>query len=122
MIVLKIRKGCNFRKIIKIVFYTNNEISKNALRRKYCVIFPSETYQVNIWISKNENFYLNILKLKQCKLEKDKIEQIREAANDVYEELGDNDSFFNEVYNPNVREIKRDFSSADFIVLYNDVC
>ena len=29
--------------------------------------------------------------------------------------------FFNEVYNPNVREIRRDFSSAAFIVLYNDI-
>ena len=27
---------------------------------------------------------------------------------------------FNEVYNPNVREISRDFS-ADFIVLYRDI-
>ena len=28
---------------------------------------------------------------------------------------------FNEVYNPNVREISRDFFSADFIVLYRDI-
>ena len=65
---------------------------------------------------------MNVLKLKQCEFGKDeKLEQIREAANDVYEELSANDFFFNEVYNPNVREIRRDFSSAAFIVLYNDI-
>ena len=65
---------------------------------------------------------MNILKLKQGEIGKDeKLEQIREAANDVYEEHSDNDSFFNEVYNPNVREIRRDFYSAAFIVPYNDI-
>ena len=112
----------NLRRVkIKMVCYTNNQILA-ALRRKYYAIFPSEIYHVNIWMSKNEHFHLNILKLKQGELGKDeKLEQIREAANDVYEELSDNDSFFNEVYNPNVREIRRDFSSAAFIVLCNDI-
>ena len=104
-----------------MVYYTNNEILA-ALRRKYSAIFPSETYRVSIWLSKNEHFHLNVLKLKQCEFGKDeKLEQIREAANDVYEELSANDFFFNEVCNPNVREIRRDFSSAAFIVLYNDI-
>ena len=43
-------------------------------------------------MSKNEHFHLNI-KLKQWILEEDEFEKIREAANDVYEELSHNDPF-----------------------------
>ena len=72
-------------------------------------------------MSKQKHFHLSILKLGEQKLEKyEKIEQIRHVANDVYEDLSDNDRDFNYVYNPNVREISRDFFSVDYIVLYRD--
>lgn len=104
-----------------MVFYTKNDIMA-APHLKFCAIFPSETYRFNKWMSKNKHFHLSILKLNQQELGKyEKIDQIRNAANDVYENLSDNDMDFNEVYNPNVREISRDFFSADFIVLYRDI-
>ena len=50
----------------------------------------------------------------------EKVEEIENAANNVYEDLSDNDSFFNRIYNPNVREIRKGFYDVEYIVLYND--
>ena len=103
-----------------MVFYTKNGIMA-ALHLKYCSIFPPETYCFNVWISKNKHVHLSILKLNQEKLGKyEKLDEIREIANCVYKDLSDNDYDFNDVYNLNVREITRDFYSADFIVLYGE--
>ena len=90
-----------------------------ALRKKYLTIFSSN--QINIWVSKNEHFHLTI-KIKNGEPEKNKLEEISEAANDVYEELSDVDSYFNFHYNPNIPEVTRDFLSIDFIVLHKDIC
>ena len=103
-----------------MVFYTKNDVIA-ALQLNYCAILPSDTYRFNIWVSKKKHFHLSILKLHQKERRKDeKLDQIRRVVNNVYEDLRDNDLYFNEIYNPNVWEIRRDFLSADFIVLYND--
>ena len=71
--------------------------------------------------AKKKHFHLSILKFNGKELDKnEKLDQIEHVANNVYENLSDNDLDFNEVCNPNVREIRRDFCSADFIVLYNN--
>ena len=48
------------------------------------------------------------------------LEETENAANNVYEDLSDNDSFFNQIYNPNVCIIRKGFYDVEYIVLYND--
>ena len=53
-----------------MVYYTNKEIIA-ALENKFRGVFLPKNYQINFWISKNEHFQLNILKLKQGEIGKD---------------------------------------------------
>ena len=100
-------------------FYTKNHIMA-ALHLKYCEIFPSDTYRFNIWMSKNKHFHLSILKFNQQETGKyEKLNEIRNVANDVYEDLSDNNRYFNQVYNPNVRK-EGDIFSVLTLLYYID--
>ena len=103
-----------------MVFYTIKDIIA-ALHSNFCAILPSDTYRFNIWASKKNHFHLSILKLNQNELcKEEKLDQIRLVTTNVYEDLSEKDPYFNKIFNPYVREIRRDLFSVDFIVLYND--
>ena len=86
-----------------MVCYTNKEVIA-ALENKFRGVSLPEKYRINFWISKNEHIHLNISKLKQGEIGKDEFEVYY-----VYEELSNNDSFFNEGHNSNVHKIRHFF-------------
>ena len=71
-------------------------------------------------MSKNKHFHLSILKFNQQETGKyEKLNEIRNVANDVYEDLSDNNRYFNQVYNPNVRK-EGDIFSVLTLLYYID--
>ena len=74
------------------------------IRKEFTSIFCHK--RINICKSKNDNFHLSI-RVKNGVIEEDEIEKIIEDSNNVYENVSDNDSYFNQIYSPNVRLISK---------------
>ena len=99
------------------MYYSDKEILMH-LRKELNLIFDQK--QFNVWFSKNGHFHLRI-RIHKGEIKDDELEKICKSANNVYEYLSDNGLHFNELYNPNVRLITKDWLTADFILLYKDI-